>query len=78
MSKQYHFVVQFDTDTNEFSLDIDTLNAVFHEGVAFDTKEQEWIPNDDFQQEEDYMDKENTLSGWLQHINTEISEEGEN
>lgn len=78
MSKQYHFVVQFDTDTNEFLLDIETLNAVFHEGVAFDTKEQEWIPNPDFGQEDDYLAKEDILAGWLGHINAEISEEGDN
>ena len=78
MSKQYHFVVQFDTESKEFSLDIDTLNANFNSGVAFDTIEQEWIPNPDFEQETDYVEKENILSGWLQHINTEISEEGDN
>jgi hypothetical protein len=78
MSKQYHFVVQFDTDTNEFSLDIDTLNAVFSNGVIFDTNEQEWVADPEADNlEGGYFTSEDILSGWLQKINTEISEEGE-
>jgi hypothetical protein len=79
MSKQYHFVVQFDTDTNEFSLDIDTLNAVFNNGVIFDTHEQEWVADPEADNlEGGYFTSEDILAGWLQKINAEISEEGDN
>jgi hypothetical protein len=77
MSKQYHFVVQFDTDTNEFSLDIDTLNAVFSNGVIFDTHEQEWVADPETDNlEGGYFDAENTLAGWLARANEVLEEEG--
>lgn len=42
MSKQYHFVVCYDTETNEFSLDIDSLDANFWNGEVYDTETDEW------------------------------------
>lgn len=78
MAKQYHFVVQFDTETKEFSLDIDTLTAKFHSGVMFDKDTQEWISSsdaDDYEQT-DYLAKEDILAGWLQKVNEVLEEEG--
>ena len=76
MGKQYHFVVQFDTETNEFSLDIDTLYANFRSGVIFDTDKQEWVADPEVDNlEAGYFDAENNLSGWLTRINEVLEEE---
>ena len=70
MSKQYHFVVQFDTETNEFSLDIDTLNANFNSGVIFDTETQEWVEGTESDNlDEGYFPVEDNLAGWLRVAN---------
>lgn len=70
MSKQYHFVVQFDTETNEFSLDIDTLNANFNSGVIFDTETQEWVEGTESDNlDEGYFSVEDNLAGWLRVAN---------
>lgn len=44
MSKQYHFVLMVDADTNELSIDWDTTQIVLEEdrGTVFDTDTQEW------------------------------------
>lgn len=44
---QYHYVVFYDTDTNEFQMDFDTLDARFYGGSVFDTNTNEWVPVDD-------------------------------
>lgn len=78
MSKQYHFVVQFDTETNEFSLDIDTLNANFNSGVIFDTETQEWVADPEADNlETGYFASEDILAGWLEQANSAIQEEEE-
>jgi hypothetical protein len=75
MSKQYHFVVQFDTETNEFSLDIDTLYANFRNGIIFDKDQQEWVVDPEADNlEGGYLDAENVLSAWLTRAN-EVREE---
>jgi hypothetical protein len=78
-NKQYHFVVQFDTETNEFSLDIDTLYANFRNGIIFDKDQQEWVvdPEVDSDLEGGYLDAENVLSAWLTRAN-EVQEEESN
>lgn len=74
MSKQFHFVVQYDTDTREFSLDLDTLYARFPDGFTFDTAYGEWqTPEPD--EEQEYLNHEDFLSGWLQQINEELNAE---
>lgn len=79
MSKQYHFVVQFDTESKEFSLDIDTLNANFNNGVVFDTTTQEWVADPEADNlEEGYFASEDILAGWLQKANSTIQEEENN
>lgn len=77
MAEQYHFVVQFDTMTNEFSLDIDTLYAKFPEGFVWDKETDEWVSSsdaDDYAQT-DYLAKEDILAGWLQKVNEVLGEE---
>ena len=73
MPKQFHFVVQYDTDTREFSLDLDTLYAKFPEGFVFDKDTQEWESAEPDEQE--YLNHEDFLSGWLQKINEELNAE---
>lgn len=41
MSKQYHYVVCYDVDTDTFSLDLDSLYARF-EHIVYNTTDQEW------------------------------------
>jgi len=41
MSKQYHYIVKFDNEKREFSLDHEELNERY-EGVVFDTETQKW------------------------------------
>jgi hypothetical protein len=77
-NKQYHFVVQFDTETNEFSLDIDTLYANFRNGIIFDKDQQEWVVDPEVDNlEGGYLDAENVLSAWLTRAN-EVQEEENN
>jgi hypothetical protein len=41
MSKQYHYVVFFDTATGEWSIDHE-VSINYDEGSVWDTKKQEW------------------------------------
>lgn len=41
MSKQYHYIVKFDNESREFSLDHEALNERY-QGVVFDTATQRW------------------------------------
>jgi hypothetical protein len=42
VSKQYHFVVCYDTETNEFEVDYDTQDAKFDYAPVYDTTTGEW------------------------------------
>ena len=39
---QHHYVVVFDTDTNEFSIDYDSASARFVDGTVYDTQADTW------------------------------------
>jgi hypothetical protein len=41
---QYHFVVYYDCNTGRFETDYDTRDALFWDGVAFNTATDEWRP----------------------------------
>jgi hypothetical protein len=58
---QYHYVVMYDENTDEFSIDVDTTMTLFENGVAFDPTHQEWHLNDELM-EADYVDYEQMLS----------------
>jgi len=58
---QYHYVVMYDENTDEFSIDVDTTVALFQDGVAFDPTYQVWHLNDELM-EADYVDYEEMLS----------------
>ena len=44
MAKQYHFVLMFDDETKELSIDWDTTQIALEEdrGTIFDTDTQDW------------------------------------
>lgn len=44
MSKQYHYVVMYDNESNSFSIEWDTTQIMLEEnqGTIFDTDTQEW------------------------------------
>lgn len=41
---QYHWVVSYDCETAEFTLDYETTSAVFGNGPVFDKSTDEWRP----------------------------------
>ena len=43
MGKQHHFVVVFDEETNEFSVDYDTQDIKFDNKPIYDPAEDEWL-----------------------------------
>ena len=47
MSKQYHFVVRYDAEANEFDVDYDTQDAKFWPGPIYDVKRDLWVRLDD-------------------------------
>ena len=43
MAKQHHFVVCYDEDTEEFTLDFDTQESKFDGKPIYDEKTNEWL-----------------------------------
>jgi len=39
---QHHYIVVFDTDTNEFSIDYDSASVRFVDGTVYDTQSETW------------------------------------
>jgi len=39
---QHHYVVVFDTDTNEFSIDYDSASVRFIDGTVYDPQAETW------------------------------------
>lgn len=76
MSKQYHFVVNYDTDTKRWSIDPETLEAQFHNGEVWDKTAEEWegFRNTD-EMEEDFTSREDVLSEILRDYNQLLDEE---
>lgn len=70
MSKQYHFVVVYDTDTKRWSVDPETLDANFPNGEVWDTTAEEWegFRNTD-ELSEDFISREDVLSEILRDYN---------
>ena len=59
MSKQYHYVVMYDTETEEFSVDVDTRLAVMPNGAVW-TESQGWITDDE--DSDNYVEIEDSLA----------------
>lgn len=67
---QYHYVVTYDSLNKTFTLDVDTADAVFHNGYFFDEAKQEWLDPDDERlpfYQEDYLEVEEQLALTLLH-----------
>lgn len=79
MAKQHHFVVVFDEDTNEFSMDWETASSRFADGNVWNKDENYWESasiND--ADDSNYYKQEaldSVLNGWLQKINETLEEE---
>ena len=47
MSKQYHFVVRYDAEANEFDVDYETQDVRFYDGPIYDVNQDQWLRLDD-------------------------------
>jgi hypothetical protein len=62
---QYHYVVTYDSLNKTFTVDVDTADAVLHNGYFFDEAKQEWLDPDDERlthYQEDYVEVEDKLA----------------
>lgn len=78
MAKQYHYVVMFDEDTKEWSIEWDTTDIMLEqvEGTIFDTKTTEWTPSSDDEDTQDkYRDNSDILVDLLKSYNLMKNEE---
>lgn len=79
MAKQHHFVVVFDEDTNEFSMDWETASTRFADGNVWNKGTDEWESASIADEDQTNYDKQevldSVLNGWLQHINKVLEEE---
>lgn len=65
---QYHYVVTYDSLNKTFTLDVDTADAVFHNGFFYDTDKDQWLDPDDERlthYQEDYLEVEEQLAKTL-------------
>lgn len=79
MSKQHHFIVCFDEETGEFSMDWETTATKFDDGNVWNKETQEWESASINDADETNYDKQEVLdavlNGWLQKINETLEEE---
>lgn len=77
--KQHLFVVVFDEDSREFSIDWDTTMSQFHEGNVWNQETNEWEKATIADEDSTNYDKQEVLdtilNGWLQHINKVLEDE---
>ena len=72
MAKQYHYVVMFDEETGEWSIEWDTTDIMLEqvEGTVFDKDTTEWTPsNVDEDTEQNYRDTSDILADLLHDYN---------
>lgn len=78
MSKQYHYVVMFDEDTKEWTIEWDTTDIMLEqvEGTIFDKTTTEWTPSSDDEDTQDkYRDNSDILADLLKSYNLLKNEE---
>jgi len=78
MSKQYHYVVMFDEDTKEWSIEWDTTDVMLEqvENTVFHKDTTEWTMSSvDEDTEQDYRDTSDVLADILNNYNTLRNEE---
>jgi hypothetical protein len=72
MAKQYHYVVCYDTETKQFSLDAETLDNRFDHGEVWNTVANEWESFQNTEElEADFIAIEDKLAGELNKLNKE-------
>lgn len=74
---QYHFVVMWDNDTQQWSLDMELTDWKLDDGAIYSTADSEWIDtaNPDWQQS--YMDTAALLEYALRNINLKWADKEE-
>ena len=79
MAKQFHYVVMFDEETGEWSIEWDTTDIMLEqvEGTVFDKDTTEWtMSNVDEDTEQNYRDTSDILADLLHDYNR-LRNEGE-
>jgi hypothetical protein len=72
MAKQYHYVVCYDTETKQFSLDPESLDNNFHNGEVWNEEAGEWEGFRNTEElEADFVAIEDKLAGELNKLNKE-------
>ena len=78
MAKQYHYVVMFDEDTKEWSIEWDTTDIMLEqvEGTIFDKDTTEWTTcQEDENTENAYRETSDVLADILKDYNALRNEE---
>lgn len=81
MAKQYHYVVMFDEERKEWSIEWDTTDVMLEqvEGTVFDTETTEWTTSSDTEDiEQGYRDTSDVLAELLNSYNVQLHEDDEN
>lgn len=73
---QYHYVVTYDSLNESFTVDVDTADAVFHNGYFFDDKTDQWLDLDPDSEllahyQEHYLEVEEELAQVLNKVEQE-------
>lgn len=80
-NKQHHFVVMYDEESKEFSIDWDTTATQFTDGNVWNKDTNEWetasIADEDDTNYEKQEVLDSVLNGWLQRINETLETEEE-
>jgi hypothetical protein len=71
MSKQYHFVVMYDTETKQFEIDYETMSSQFDDGIVYDTSTGEWeiLADNEYDEDSGYTVSGNRLFEALETLN---------
>jgi hypothetical protein len=74
MTKQYHYVVCYDTETKQFSLDHETLSSAFYNGEVWNEEAGEWEGFRNTEElETDFVAIEDKLAEELNKLNKETN-----
>lgn len=74
MTKQYHYVVCYDTETKQFSLDPETLSSKFYDEAVWNEEAGNWISFQETEElETDFVAIEDKLAEELNKLNKETN-----
>lgn len=71
---QYHYVIMYDDETDEFQMDYDTQDVKFNGAPLFDTKTDTWVELEENHWADDsttYNKAADLLYNTLQHLSLE-------